>query len=109
MLASDHCDGASVLAGCSASPGADVEGVTAGPSAGCSPLDLPAARLPDKTCLTSAVWQHCQPGAASKGSVSLLNPMSPLQGDNNHGDDRSLYAPGQNWLNQKHIMGRVVG
>ena len=32
-----------------------------------------------------------------------------VQGDNNHGDDRSLYAPGQNWLNQKHIMGRVVG
>ena len=33
----------------------------------------------------------------------------PMQGDNNRGDDRVLYSPGQKWLNQKHIMGRVVG
>ena len=32
-----------------------------------------------------------------------------LQGDNNWGDDRALYADGQQWLNTKHIMGRVVG
>eukprot|EP00891_Asterochloris_glomerata_P008376 jgi/Astpho2/8376/fgenesh1_pm.00122_%23_26_t len=38
------------------------------------------------------------------GEIDILT-----KGDNNHGDDRSLYAPGQNWLNQKHIMGRVVG
>mmetsp|Transcript_10952 Transcript_10952/g.32823 ORF Transcript_10952/g.32823 Transcript_10952/m.32823 type:complete len:184 (+) Transcript_10952:492-1043(+) len=31
------------------------------------------------------------------------------KGDNNHGDDRALYADGQTWLNRKHIMGRVVG
>ena len=79
------------------------------PSSRLSTLNLPAAGLPDRVCLTPAVWQHGQPGAASRGSVSCLSPMSPLQGDNNHGDDRSLYAPGQNWLNQKHIMGRVVG
>ncbi|KAL0025496.1 hypothetical protein WJX77_006303 [Trebouxia sp. C0004] len=41
-----------------------------------------------------------QPG----GEVSVLT-----KGDNNHGDDRALYARGQMWLNQKHIMGRVVG
>ncbi|KAL3136511.1 Signal peptidase complex catalytic subunit S11C [Trebouxia sp. C0009 RCD-2024] len=41
-----------------------------------------------------------QPG----GEVDVLT-----KGDNNHGDDRTLYARGQLWLNQKHIMGRVVG
>ncbi|KAK3282791.1 hypothetical protein CYMTET_9491, partial [Cymbomonas tetramitiformis] len=30
-------------------------------------------------------------------------------GDNNYGDDKVLYAPGQEWLNRKHIMGRAVG
>lgn len=32
-----------------------------------------------------------------------------IQGDNNFGDDRLLYAQGQLWLQQHHIMGRAVG
>jgi signal peptidase len=32
-----------------------------------------------------------------------------LQGDNNFGDDRLLYARGQDWLHKNHIMGRAVG
>jgi len=31
------------------------------------------------------------------------------KGDNNFGDDRLLYAHGQLWLQQHHIMGRAVG
>lgn len=31
------------------------------------------------------------------------------KGDNNWGDDRSLYPKGQLWLNPSHLMGRVVG
>ncbi|XP_051147633.1 uncharacterized protein LOC127262842 [Andrographis paniculata] len=31
------------------------------------------------------------------------------KGDNNYDDDVSLYAPGQDWLHRKHIMGRAVG
>lgn len=31
------------------------------------------------------------------------------KGDNNWGDDRSLYNKGQRWLHQEHIMGRVIG
>ncbi|KAI3759641.1 hypothetical protein L6452_07606 [Arctium lappa] len=31
------------------------------------------------------------------------------KGDNNDQDDRVLYAPGQQWLNRQHIMGRAVG
>jgi hypothetical protein len=31
------------------------------------------------------------------------------KGDNNYGDDRVLYAPGQDWLHREHIMGRAVG
>eukprot|EP00210_Caulerpa_lentillifera_P003418 g3261.t1 len=31
------------------------------------------------------------------------------KGDNNMGDDRALYAPGQFWLHNNHIMGRAVG
>ena len=30
-------------------------------------------------------------------------------GDNNYGDDRLLYAEGQQWLHRHHIMGRAVG
>ena len=28
------------------------------------------------------------------------------KGDNNMGDDRNLYDPGQNWINEKNIVGR---
>jgi signal peptidase len=38
------------------------------------------------------------------GHIDILT-----KGDNNYGDDRTLYAQGQSWLNAKHIMGRVVG
>lgn len=33
------------------------------------------------------------------------------KGDNNREDDRTglIYSPGQRWLQQQHIMGRVVG
>lgn len=31
------------------------------------------------------------------------------KGDNNNGDDRTLYPPGQLWLQRHHIMGRAVG
>ena len=31
------------------------------------------------------------------------------KGDNNYMDDIGLYAPGQKWLNEKHVMGRTVG
>lgn len=36
-------------------------------------------------------------------------PALPVQGDNNYGDDRLLYARGQEWLHMNHIMGRAVG
>ena len=32
-----------------------------------------------------------------------------IQGDANVPDDRGLYAEGQSWLNEKHIIGRVIG
>ncbi|ERN05190.1 hypothetical protein AMTR_s00007p00012260 [Amborella trichopoda] len=38
------------------------------------------------------------------GEVDVLT-----KGDNNFGDDRVLYAHGQLWLHQHHIMGRAVG
>eukprot|EP00249_Psilotum_nudum_P006664 c19965_g1_i2 orf=203-769(+) len=38
------------------------------------------------------------------GEIDVLT-----KGDNNMGDDRLLYAQGQVWLNQQHIMGRAVG
>jgi signal peptidase len=38
-------------------------------------------------------------------------PHSDLltKGDNNYGDDRLLYNPGQEWLHRRHVMGRAVG
>ncbi|XP_027125305.1 signal peptidase complex catalytic subunit SEC11C isoform X1 [Coffea eugenioides] len=38
------------------------------------------------------------------GEVNILT-----KGDANPGDDIGLYAPGQRWLEQRHIMGRAVG
>ncbi|KAH9800261.1 Signal peptidase I [Citrus sinensis] len=38
------------------------------------------------------------------GEVRILT-----KGDNNDVDDRMLYAQGQFWLKQEHIMGRAVG
>lgn len=38
------------------------------------------------------------------GEVDVLT-----KGDKNPRDDRGLYAPGQLWLRQDHIMGRAVG
>ncbi|KAH9625042.1 hypothetical protein KSS87_020795 [Heliosperma pusillum] len=38
------------------------------------------------------------------GAVEVLT-----KGDNNYGDDRLLYARGQDWLKREHIMGRAVG
>ncbi|KAM3714065.1 hypothetical protein ACJW31_01G303700 [Castanea mollissima] len=38
------------------------------------------------------------------GEVYILT-----KGDNNHEDDRVLYAQGQHWLQRHHVMGRAVG
>ncbi|KAM4125354.1 hypothetical protein ACB094_01G303300 [Castanea mollissima] len=38
------------------------------------------------------------------GEVYILT-----KGDNNHKDDRVLYAQGQHWLQRHHVMGRAVG
>ncbi|EFN50822.1 hypothetical protein CHLNCDRAFT_28677 [Chlorella variabilis] len=42
--------------------------------------------------------------AHNSSSLDILT-----KGDNNWGDDRSLYPKGQLWLNPGHIMGVVVG
>jgi signal peptidase len=31
------------------------------------------------------------------------------KGDNNHGDDRGLYNPGQMWLEPEDVVGRARG
>ena len=41
--------------------------------------------------------------------VILASPWILCGVDNNYMDDIGLYAKGQNWLNNKHIMGRAVG
>eukprot|EP00887_Chlorella_sp_A99_P007335 scaffold2.g7335.t1 len=41
------------------------------------------------------------------GNASRVDILT--KGDNNWGDDRSLYPKGQLWLNRGHIMGKVVG
>ncbi|GMH35125.1 hypothetical protein BSKO_02993 [Bryopsis sp. KO-2023] len=38
------------------------------------------------------------------GKIDILT-----KGDNNFGNDRVLYAPGQQWLHKQHIMGRAIG
>lgn len=32
-----------------------------------------------------------------------------VQGDHNPDDDTVIYAEGQSWLNEKDIIGRVIG
>ena len=47
-------------------------------------------------------------GNESVSSSSFKHEML-TKGDNNYMDDIGLYAPGQKWLNEKHVMGRTVG
>lgn len=37
------------------------------------------------------------------------DPLILTKGDNNWGDDRSLYPRGMLWLSRSHVMGKVVG
>jgi hypothetical protein len=72
-------------------------------------------------------WRHCSRAFfhkdQSSGSVLLhsymhaeetwrpgrSNHRNMVQGDANVPDDRGLYAEGQSWLNERHIIGRVIG
>ncbi|KAH0913968.1 LOW QUALITY PROTEIN: hypothetical protein HID58_028414 [Brassica napus] len=45
----------------------------------------------------------------AKGVEGGESSNSNMDGDNNPGDDRLLYAKGQLWLHRHHIMGRAVG
>ncbi|XP_035841894.1 signal peptidase complex catalytic subunit SEC11C isoform X3 [Helianthus annuus] len=74
------------------------------------------------------IWKFlmCVTGSESPVVVVLSESMEPAfqrvherndtkdidvltKGDNNDQDDRVLYAPGQQWLQHQHIMGRAVG
>ena len=48
-------------------------------------------------------------GNESVSSSSSFKHEMLTKGDNNYMDDIGLYAPGQKWLNEKHVMGRTVG
>ena len=51
------------------------------------------------------VHDRAEPGVGElEGHQDVLT-----KGDNNYGDDKVLYAPGQDWLHREHIMGRAVG
>lgn len=62
------------------------------------------SRIPAPGCSTC---QCLHPYLTTAPAPSLA--ASASQGDNNWGDDRSLYPKGQLWLNTDHIMGKVVG
>ena len=47
--------------------------------------------------------------SSSSSELSLFKHEMLTKGDNNYMDDIGLYAPGQKWLNEKHVMGRTVG
>ena len=47
--------------------------------------------------------------SSSSSESSLFKHEMLTKGDNNYMDDIGLYAPGQKWLNEKHVMGRTVG
>ena len=68
-------------------------------------LQLPALQLQRRE---HTACRCCPPAPHTyQPAASALAPA--LQGDNNWGDDRSLYPKGQLWLNRGHIMGKVVG
>ena len=48
-------------------------------------------------------------GNESVSSSSSFKHEMLTKGDTNYMDDIGLYAPGQKWLNEKHVMGRTVG
>lgn len=61
-------------------------------------------------CCLGAGGEQVRPTLLCAGVCPMPHlPHRPVQGDNNWGDDRSLYPKGQLWLNPGHIMGVVVG
>lgn len=63
---------------------------------------------PCRTRFCACPPAHSPPGRFPAAASERCLPTT-LQGDNNWGDDRSLYPKGQLWLNTGHIMGKVVG
>lgn len=47
---------------------------------------------------------HAPVAGAADGGTKILT-----KGDNNWGDDRSLYPPGMQWLSREHVQGKVIG
>ena len=48
-------------------------------------------------------------GADGTASTGVADAELLTKGDNNWGDDRSLYPAGQLWLRREHVIGRVIG
>jgi signal peptidase len=48
-------------------------------------------------------------GTSGAASTGVADAELLTKGDNNWGDDRSLYPAGQLWLRREHVIGRVVG
>ena len=59
--------------------------------------------------LACGIIRHCSIAEGHTTGMSAELRARHAQGDNNWGDDRALYNEGQQWLNLKHLMGRVVG
>lgn len=69
-----------------------------------------AASAPQPPPATPSRKPRPQPPPATSPANPARNPRPKTpQGDNNWGDDRSLYPPGMRWLHREHIMGRVAG
>lgn len=74
-------------------------GVPASESLLASPHYVRPAVLPSRTPVL--------PSHSGKKSMPDEDGLYVLtKGDNNHGDDRVLYDPGQEWIHSRHIVGR---
>lgn len=55
-------------------------------------------------CLSEGVLPALNLIIRNNGTVKFLT-----KGDNNAVDDRALYPQGQDWLEEKHVMGKAKG
>ena len=63
-----------------------------------------------RTCCLPAPSPFADVGLYAIPGLNIdSNRSSNTIADNNYMDDVGLYAKGQSWLNNKHIMGRAVG
>ncbi|KAI3717934.1 hypothetical protein L1987_69871 [Smallanthus sonchifolius] len=68
---------------------------------------LPPRHSVPSLVVTAIIGSKAAAGVHERSDTRDIDVLT--KGDSNEQDDRALYAPGQQWLQREHIVGRAVG